>query len=42
VSEQVDLLSSKVRQRLGEGALTEARASVLQSRLQDLRGVSGA
>ncbi|MBG0562927.1 serine/threonine-protein kinase [Actinoplanes aureus] len=42
VSDQVDQLSSKVRQRLGEGALTEAQASVLQSRLEDLRDVSGA
>ncbi|WP_328477102.1 serine/threonine protein kinase [Actinoplanes sp. NBC_00393] len=42
VGDQVELLSSKVRQRLSEGAMTETRASVLQSRLRDLRGVSGA
>ncbi|MFC7530649.1 protein kinase [Actinoplanes sp. GCM10030250] len=42
VSDQVDQLSSKVRQRLAEGALTEAQASALQERLTDLRDVSGA
>ncbi|MEU4423516.1 serine/threonine-protein kinase [Actinoplanes sp. NPDC024001] len=41
VDQQVDLISGKVRQRLGEGALTEAQASTLQSRLKDVRGAGG-
>jgi serine/threonine-protein kinase len=38
---QVDLLRRKVRQRLGEGAVTADRADVLQERLTDL-GKAGA
>ncbi|BBH71351.1 hypothetical protein ACTI_80360 [Actinoplanes sp. OR16] len=40
VDDQVDLLSRKVRQRLGEGGLTESQAAVLQDRLTDLRGAA--
>ncbi|MEV6300282.1 protein kinase [Actinoplanes sp. NPDC051861] len=42
ISDQVDLLSSKVRQRLVEGALTEDQSNVLQARLVDLKDASGA
>ncbi|MEU4695366.1 serine/threonine-protein kinase [Actinoplanes sp. NPDC023714] len=40
VDDQVDLLSRKVRQRLGEGGLTESQAARLQDRLTDLRSAS--
>ncbi|WP_045745853.1 serine/threonine-protein kinase [Actinoplanes sp. NBRC 101535] len=41
VQEQADVLSRKVRQRLGEEAITEEQAAILQARLADLRGASG-
>ncbi|WIM93930.1 serine/threonine-protein kinase [Actinoplanes oblitus] len=41
IQEKVTLLRKKVRQRLGEGALTAAQAAVLQDRLTDL-GQAGA
>ncbi|MBB2944146.1 serine/threonine-protein kinase [Actinoplanes lutulentus] len=40
VDDQVDLLSRKVRQRLGEGGLTSDQAGLIQDRLDDLKGAS--
>jgi serine/threonine protein kinase len=40
VDDQVDLLSRKVRQRLGEGGMTESQAARIQDRLTDLRGAA--
>ncbi|MEV0899854.1 serine/threonine-protein kinase [Actinoplanes sp. NPDC049802] len=40
LTEQVDQLTRKVRQRLNEGGITETQATVLQRRLSDLRGLT--
>ena len=42
VSGQVDQIRYKIRQRVGEGSLAQARATVLQSRLTDLNRAAGA
>ncbi|MGX6600744.1 serine/threonine-protein kinase [Micromonosporaceae bacterium Da 78-11] len=42
VTGQVDQMRRKIRQRVGEGSLTPARAAVLQSRLTDLDRAAGA
>ncbi|GGN42304.1 serine/threonine-protein kinase [Actinoplanes campanulatus] len=39
ITDQVDQLTRKVRERLNEGGLTESQAAVLQQRLADLRGL---
>jgi hypothetical protein len=42
VSDQIDQIRRKIRQRVGEGSVTPARAAVLQSRLTDLDRAAGA
>jgi serine/threonine-protein kinase len=41
VTDQVDQIRRKIRQRVGEGSVTQARATVLQSRLADLDRAAG-
>jgi serine/threonine protein kinase len=41
VTDRVDQIRRKIRQRVGEGSVTQARATVLQSRLADLDRAAG-